>query len=75
MTLTTTRLRWLKQLRYGGKTRWGKMPMTVGRRVGFVSRQTWRPMVDAGLITAEFDRGDWWFRITADGLIRLESQR
>lgn len=72
MVLTPIKIKWLQHLRYGGRTRWEKMPKTAGRRVGLASHKTWKPMTTAGLITAEFVNGRWWFQITTDGLLALE---
>ena len=55
--ITPARLRWLqhlaKQTHKGGEVPWSRMPARENG-LGACTSQTWRPMVDAGLITQRF---------------------
>lgn len=74
--ITPARLRWLQvlaeQKHKGGEVPWDRMPKR-SNCVGSVTNRTWRPMVDAGLITARFgqrhfsEMPDWLFAITDAG--------
>lgn len=70
-SITEVRLRWLQHLAKNGPTSWSRMPRKAGGQS--ISNQTWRPMVDAGLISAEYrspnfsQPKDWWFAITEVG--------
>lgn len=75
MQLTETKLLWLHHLAKADarqpEVRWEKMPRTVTGKT--VSNRTWKPMAEAGLITARFgsvyclDPLDWLFSITNAG--------
>jgi len=70
--MTPTRLLWLQQLAKQGETRWERMPKRKNG-LGVVTNKTWRPMVNAGLITARYAQRhfsepmDWLFAITDAG--------
>lgn len=75
--VTPTRLRWLQHLAKHGETPWGRMPKR-DNALGAVTNGTWKPMVDAGLITARYgQRGfrepvDWLFSITDVGRAAID---
>lgn len=69
---------WLEHLagQTRGTTNWGLMPKkrsANGLRLISGTNKTWRPMVAAGWITAEYGNPgnvrttDWWFTITPKG--------
>jgi len=72
--ITATRLLWLRCLVKSGELPRAKMPGRVNG-LGAVTSATWRPMVDAGLITARFGTrhfsqpNDWLFAITDAGRV------
>lgn len=53
--ITPARLLWLQHLAKHGETPWGRMPKNSSNgSPRHMTSKTWRPMVDAGLITSRF---------------------
>ncbi len=67
----------MEHLAKHGETAWDRMPCKVSRQKVSVTNRTWRPMVMAGLISAEFKETrhrsglDWHFAITEAGRTAL----
>lgn len=77
LKLSPTQMKFLDHLARSGATRWDEMP--TNRRGRALSRATWHPLLDAGLIDAWFDREmpDWMFAITPygkDALSRIRAE-
>lgn len=83
VSMTAMRVKWLAHLAAHGETPWGQMPKSdrasnrFTRTKRSATNKTWRPMVEAGLITSRYgqrsfrDLPDHLFTITDAGRAAL----